>query len=490
MRRRALRALIYLLWLVGGAGPSVAFAQPFASQVEAARGRLKLFTTATLPSPCAQGQLVWDLTASTVKVCTDGTNWAVSGGSVTSGTLTLNTVPKALSASSIGDSTITDDGTTVTCNVRTVMLASITGSSLTSNFFSVTATTPSSLSGNTFGTADFITGAGSSNLGAILGSRITWLKAGYTGPSTTVGTWSLNSSAGTGASYLGGDTSVLGNIGHLGQASSSTAGANIGVMGFSSNAGSGNSVGLVGFSDSGAVSVGVIGVVNGGTQRNGAYFGFNTAAPNREAGLLVDNGSRAAPIAVFRDNGSAAPTSAATAGWEVLDGGIPRADLGILTSATMAAETQAYALGSLLSSYTWTNAQVVALGATTTGDITVATLPAKTVVKRALVVILTADTSANALTVSCGDATVGTPFTNYVLPGDAKAAANTVYGDAISGAETGASLFDATAKWNPGFLPSYTATTLVTCHFIKTTTNLSTVLTSTGRVILETALLP
>jgi len=39
-------------------------------------------------------------------------------------------------------------------------------------------------------------------------------------------------------------------------------------------------------------------------------------------------------------------------------------------------------------------------------------------------------------------------------------------------------------------LPSYTGTTLVTAHFIKTTTNLNTVVGSTGRVILETVQLP
>lgn len=163
-----------------------------------------------------------------------------------------------------------------------------------------------------------------------------------------------------------------------------------------------------------------------------------------------------------------------------------------LTAGTMTAENAAQ-LRTTTSSYTWTNAQVVALGASTTGDITVATLPAKTVVKRAFVVIITPDTSANALTVACGR--TGATYVDYVVASDAKAAANTVYGDSKTGAETGANLYqpgttDAADGTFVDDLASYTATTDVKCHFIKTTTNLDTVTGSTGRVILETELLP
>lgn len=154
----------------------------------------------------------------------------------------------------------------------------------------------------------------------------------------------------------------------------------------------------------------------------------------------------------------------------------------ILTSATMTAETTGR-LATGVSSYTWTNAQVVALGATTTGDITVATLPAKTQVLDALVVITGAGAGTTTLTVSCGDAIAGSPFINYVVASNAQAAANTVYGDAL--AERGTSID--TEFW---YLPSYTATTLVTCHFISTGANLSSVTGSTGRVILTTRLLP
>jgi hypothetical protein len=129
--------------------------------------------------------------------------------------------------------------------------------------------------------------------------------------------------------------------------------------------------------------------------------------------------------------------------------------------------------------YDWTNAQVVALGANLTGDIAVCTLQPKTVVKNAYIVIGTADTSANALTVAVG--TVSATYLNLVAAGDAKAVANTIYGD--TSGERGT---NAVGYW----IPSWTAGTVVNAHFVKSTTNLSTVTTSTGSVYLETEILP
>jgi hypothetical protein len=106
-------------------------------------------------------------------------------------------------------------------------------------------------------------------------------------------------------------------------------------------------------------------------------------------------------------------------------------------------------------------------------------LPAKTVVTNAYVVLKTADTSTNALTVALG--TVSTGYIDFVVASDAKAAANTVYGGTSGTRGTNLTGY---------FVPSYTGTTTVYCHFIKTTTNLSTVLASTGTVFVETMLLP
>jgi hypothetical protein len=133
--------------------------------------------------------------------------------------------------------------------------------------------------------------------------------------------------------------------------------------------------------------------------------------------------------------------------------------------------------------YAWTNAQVVALGAALTGDINMVTLPARTLVRNAYVVIDGAAVGVTTLTVSCGDANDGTPFDNYVLPSDAKAAANTVYGDAVG--ERGASI-----DVEFYHVPSYTASKLVTCHFISTVDNLDQTTGSAGRLILETLSVP
>lgn len=131
-------------------------------------------------------------------------------------------------------------------------------------------------------------------------------------------------------------------------------------------------------------------------------------------------------------------------------------------------------------SYTWTNAMVVALGAGLTGDITVGTLPAKLEVRRALVVVTGAATGPTTLTMGCGVS--GALYIDYVVASDLKAAANTVYGDAV--AEVGTAL-DGLGEG----LPSYTATTAVKCHLISTVLNLDQVVGSTGRVVLVTRML-
>lgn len=149
-----------------------------------------------------------------------------------------------------------------------------------------------------------------------------------------------------------------------------------------------------------------------------------------------------------------------------------------LTSGTMTYQS-AGRVKKAIHRFDWTNAMIVALGGVGTGDITVCTLPAKFVITNAYIVLLTPDSSANALTVSLGR--VSATFLDYIGNSDAKAAANTVYGDVVG--ERGANL--------TGYdVPSFTATTDIKCHFIKTTTNLSTVTGCTGSVYIETMSLP
>lgn len=138
-------------------------------------------------------------------------------------------------------------------------------------------------------------------------------------------------------------------------------------------------------------------------------------------------------------------------------------------------------LSTSLQKFSWTNADVVALGGVTTGSITVCTLPAKTIVTKATIILTGAATNVTALTVSLGRTSAA--FIDYVVASNAKSVANTVYGQAF--ANLGANLSALV-----GDLPSVTATTDVKLQFVSSIENLSTVLTSAGDIFLETTQLP
>ena len=150
----------------------------------------------------------------------------------------------------------------------------------------------------------------------------------------------------------------------------------------------------------------------------------------------------------------------------------------VLTAGTMTATNTAL-LRTVTNRFDWTNAMVVALGASTTGDITVCTLPANTVVKSVWMVLDTPDTSANALTVAVGRTSAS--FIDYVTASDAKATAGTTYGVTSGTRGTNNTMYD---------VPSVSGTTAVKAHFIKTTTNLSTVLGCTGHIYIESYIAP
>ena len=158
----------------------------------------------------------------------------------------------------------------------------------------------------------------------------------------------------------------------------------------------------------------------------------------------------------------------------------PGPGTGMLTAGTMTGNTTQY-LRTGWTKFAWTNAMVVALGATTTGNISVCTLPAKTIVKRCIVIITGAAAGPASVSVSVGR--TGAAYIDFVVASDAKAAANTVYGDAQ--AEIGAGLVGGIDD-----MPSYTGTTVVNAQFVSVGANLSTVTGSTGIVYLQTELLP
>lgn len=133
-----------------------------------------------------------------------------------------------------------------------------------------------------------------------------------------------------------------------------------------------------------------------------------------------------------------------------------------------------------VSKFSWTNAMVTALTGTT-GNVLLCTLPAKTVVAHAWIVLTGQAAGVTALTVSLGK--TGTAYIDYILALSAKAVANTIYGDAVN--ELGANLSALL-----GNIASLTATSDVNLQFISAVENLSTVTGSTGDVYLLTTTLP
>lgn len=423
--------------------------------------------------------LLWAGFAQADVVCSGTANSCGGSTEVSNGgtAMTSGTVPKATGANTLGNSTITDDGTTVTVNTATAFKATAPQNGAVGLINVVGTLTPNG-TGNPTGLRLIWTGSGSS-AGAPQGF-VNFIAAGYTGSSQTILNYFENDSAGTNTTFMGGNNVISGSA--VGVGAGHNYGAVITVNGSTSlNA---PFVGLANGSGNGSHVGGTFLATNGGAgAKVGVYGALKATIPTYvNAAAQFDNAAIAAPILVAQDNGAAVPSTGATSAIVVTDGANLQIGNAVLTNATMAAETQGLAK-TVTSSYTWTNAQVVALGATTAGDITVATLPAKTQVVDCIVVITGQGAGTTTLTVSVGDAVGGTPFINYTVASDAKAAANTVYGDAL--AERGTSID--TEFYN---LPSYTATTLVTAHFISTGANLSAVTGSTGRVILTTRQLP
>lgn len=153
--------------------------------------------------------------------------------------------------------------------------------------------------------------------------------------------------------------------------------------------------------------------------------------------------------------------------------------LGVVTAGTLTRTVSSQPL-TVWHKFSWTNAMVVALGANLTGDITVCTLPAKTIVLKAIVVITGQAAGPATLTLALGRA--GALYIDYIVALTAKAAANTVYGETFT--DLGSNLSALV-----GDLPSVTATTAVKLHFIATVSNLDQTTASTGDVYLQTTTL-
>jgi hypothetical protein len=177
---------------------------------------------------------------------------------------------------------------------------------------------------------------------------------------------------------------------------------------------------------------------------------------------------------------------AATSTWtgaQTFTGGKAVADP--LTDGTMTA-TNKGEMRTVWSRYDWTNAMVTALGASLTGDITVCTLPAKTIVKRVIMVVDSQAAGTTTLTGAVGRTATG--YTDYLLDSNLQVAANTIYGDVQT--EVGGKLYDGTVKYFPDDIPSITTTTAVKMHLISSVANLDQVTGCTGHIYIQTSTLP
>ena len=192
---------------------------------------------------------------------------------------------------------IQNSSSTVITNFRD----SVTGASETSNFLNITGTLPTVMTANTIGANFIITSAGSSSFSPI-GLKVL-LDAGYTGSSATIAMNFLNSTAGTNATYTGGNsgatwivngTTVGYNIGYKALAQGSST-LNIGGTNRSVVSTAGTNIGITGTA------------LNGTTANIGGLFHLsaaNTIPTLESAALIADNMATTSPIFLGRDNGT------------------------------------------------------------------------------------------------------------------------------------------------------------------------------------------
>jgi hypothetical protein len=199
----------------------------------------------------------------------------------------------------------------------------------------------------------------------------------------------------------------------------------------------------------------------------GSTGGYYVTSSASGEGATADTGWERSAASIWK------PTNGSNGNGDVQ---LPASSL--TTGGTMTVGSTAIAR-SVYSKYSWTNAMIVALGASLTGDITIATLPAKTVVRNVNVVIDTVCAGTTTLTISVGYTAAA--YSDYLFLVSLQGTANTVYGDESGERQAGLNGYN---------MPSYTGTTPIIAHFISTVSNLSAVTNCTGTIYLETATLP
>jgi hypothetical protein len=130
------------------------------------------------------------------------------------------------------------------------------------------------------------------------------------------------------------------------------------------------------------------------------------------------------------------------------------------------------------SSYSWTNAMVVALGAVLSGNIKICTLPVKGIISNMYVVINTPSAGTTTMTVSVGR--TAATYVDYITAQNAQAAASTVYGGSAAQRGTNLTGYD---------LPAWATATDVYAQFVSTVQNLNAQTSGAGTIYLETTIL-
>lgn len=125
----------------------------------------------------------------------------------------------------------------------------------------------------------------------------------------------------------------------------------------------------------------------------------------------------------------------------------------------------------------WTAAMVAALGGGTTGNLKVATLPAKTLIRNTILRVETPYSDPTTLTASVG--TVATDYIDLVVASNAKVQGT--YGDASAERGTNATGY---------YIPSLSGTTDVYVQFVISGGVLSDIDSFAGYVILDYVVLP
>jgi len=135
--------------------------------------------------------------------------------------------------------------------------------------------------------------------------------------------------------------------------------------------------------------------------------------------------------------------------------------------------------------YTLDKTALVALGDNLTANVLLGNLPAKSRILRALLQTKTAVAGVTAMTVAIG--TNSASYNNMLVAADVKAAANTLYGDALT--EIGAALQNLSGSYID-FIPSLTVDTAIYALLTVTTEKLKDITAGEFDMLVEYETLP